>query len=226
MRLPHPRAASGPSASGPSSQSLLQGVTSAMAAIVLATSAPLPMLATPPPTSQELSRLSFGLARIDYLLDHWDEVTTVCSGVSAGGDLEDAQVMRTQNQAKCFKTPLKVQKYIGAASTLDPLFKADKLMIRAQPLVAENNQDAYSNAVDAWITKQQMSSTMAYTSSWSGIENPNGSVGQIEENLIEAKREVKETQATLREVVSLLGSEVPSAPKFNPSDPTTFVEFK
>ena len=225
MRLPSPRAASGPSAAA-SCPSLLQGMASAMAALMLATSAPLPMLAAPPPSSQELQRLSFGLARIDYLIDHWDEVTTVCSGVSAGGDLEDAQVMRTQNQGRCYKTPLKVQKYIGAASTLDPLFKADKLMIRAQPLVAENNQDAYSNAVDAWITKQQMSSTMAYTSSWSGIENPNGSVEQIEENLIEAKREVKETQATLKEVVSLLGAEVPSSPKFNPSDPATFVVFK
>ena len=225
MRLPSPRAASGPSAA--SSPSLLQGVASAMAALMLATSAPLPMLAAPPPSSQELQRLSFGLARIDYLIDHWDEVTTVCSGVSAGGDLEDAQVMRTQNQGRCYKTPLKVQKYIGAASTLDPLFKADKLMIRAQPLVAENNQDAYSNAVDAWITKQQMSSTMAYTSSWSGIENPNGSVEQIEENLIQAKNEVLATRKSLQTIVGLLGPELcPPSPKFNPNDSSTWPLYK
>jgi hypothetical protein len=120
------------------------------------------------------------------------------------------QVMRTQNQNKCSKSPLVVQKYIGAASTLDPLFRADKLMIRAQPLVVDANQDAYGDAVDRWITKQQMSSTMAYTSSWSGIENPNGSVQQVEENLLEAKKEVLDTRQTLEAVVTLLGDNVPT----------------
>ena len=218
MRLPNPSAA----------PALAQRAAAALAALVLATtSAPLPLLAAaPPPSPQELTRLSFGLARIDYLLANWDEVTTVCSGTSAGGDLEDAQVMRTQNQGKCFKTPLKVQKYIGAASTLDPLFRADKLMIRAQPLVPDQNQDAYGDAVDAWITKQQMSSTMAYTSSWSGIENPNGSIEQIEENLLEAKKEVKDTRQVLGNVVSLLGDQVPSVPKFDPADPKTFPSYQ
>ena len=159
-----------------------RGAATLLAAVLL-TSSPLrpPALAAPPPTTSELSRLSFGLARIDFLLENWDRLTTVCNGVSTGtaaGALEDAQVMRTQNQNRCYKTPLKVQQFIGASSTLDPLFKADKLMIRAQPLVRDENQEAYTTAVDAYITKQQMSSTMAYTSSWSGIENPNGSVEQ------------------------------------------------
>jgi len=211
----------------------------ALAAAALATatttSGNAPLLSPPPafaaaaaaPTPLELTRLSFGLARIEYLLDNWDTITTVCSGTSAGGDLEDAQIMRTQNQGKCFKTPLVVQKYIGAASTLDPLFKADKLMIRAEPLVSPANQDAYASAVDDWITKQQMSSTMAYTSSWSGIENPNGSVQQIEENLLEAKKEVLETRATLKKIVALLGPElVPASPKFNPNDSSTWPAFK
>ena len=196
------------------------------AAMLLATSHPAALPAAPPPSSLELARLSFGLARIDYLLDNWDDLTTVCNGMSAGGDLEDAQVMRTQNQGKCYKTPLKVQKYIGAASTLDPLFRADKLMIRAQPLVPDENQDKYGDAVDSWITKQQMSSTMAYTSSWSGIENPNGSVEQIEENLLEAKKEVLDTKKTLQTVVTLLGDQVPKSPKFDPNDASTFPAYK
>ena len=173
MKLPLPAVAS-------------RAAASTLAALLLATSHPTALTAAPPPTSLELARLSFGLARIDYLLDNWDKETTVCNSMSAGGlsaDL-DKQVATTQNAGKCSKTPLVVQKYIGAASTLDPLFKADKLMIRAQPLVPEANQDAYGDAVDLWITKQQMSSTMAYTSSWSGIENPNGSLEQIDENLV------------------------------------------
>jgi hypothetical protein len=171
-----------------------------------------PAVAAALPSRDELSRLSAGLARVDYLLNDWDRLTTVCGGISAGGDLENAQVMRTQNQNSCYKTPLKVQKYIGASSTMDPLFRADKLMIKATPLVPDEGQEEYGEAVDSYIAKQQMSSTMAYTSSWSGIENPNGSVQQIEENLRQAKSEVVATQAALRTVVKLLG--LPPAPTF------------
>ena len=160
--------------------------------------------ATAAVSQKELERITDGLARVDYLLQHWEEETTACSGVSAGGELEDKQVARTQNQAKCFKTPLRVQKYIGASSTLDPLFRVDKIMIRATALVDDAEKDDYNDAVDAFITRQQISSTMAYTSSWSGIENPNGSVEQIEDNLLEAKKEVLATQDTLQKIVNFL----------------------
>jgi len=172
------------------------------AALLFAMASPqgMPLLSVAPavaallPTQAELSRLPAGLARVDYLLGNWDRLTTVCGGISAGGELEDRQVMRTQNQNSCYKTPLsvepltlnpqvmrtqnqnscyktplKVQKYIGASSTLDPLFKADKLMIKATPLVADEGQNEYGNAVDSYITKQQMSSTMAYTSSCASL---------------------------------------------------------
>jgi len=181
----------------------MQRAAPLLAAIVLATTSISPPAAVAaPPTVAELARLPAGLARIDQLLDNWDEITTVCNGVP--DDLELKQVVRTVGAQKCSKSPLKVQTYIGASSTLDPLFKADKLMIRAQPLVADDDAEVYSSAVDTYITKQQMASTMAYTSSWSGIENPNGSVGQIEDNLLEAKKEVLELRNSVATVVDLL----------------------
>lgn len=193
----------------PSAAPLLRPLVAPFCAVIFASGGPLlplppPAVAAAPqvPTTDELSRLTVGLSRVDFLLDHWDELTTVCTGLDE--QLENKQVMRTQNQNKCYKTPLKVQRYIGASSTKDPLFKADKLMIRAQALIADDKQEQYTDAVDAYITQQQMSSTMAYTSSWSGIENPNGSVQQIEDNLLEAKREVADTQKTLRAIVKLL----------------------
>ena len=92
---------------------LQHSAVSFLAAVFLAAS-PLSTLpataATPPQKAEELAKLSAGLARVDYLLANWDEITTVCNGISAGGELEDAQVMRTQGQNKCFKTPLKVQR--------------------------------------------------------------------------------------------------------------------
>eukprot|EP00325_Prymnesiales_sp_UTEX-LB-985_P021406 CAMPEP_0174732470 /NCGR_PEP_ID=MMETSP1094-20130205/59480_1 /TAXON_ID=156173 /ORGANISM="Chrysochromulina brevifilum, Strain UTEX LB 985" /LENGTH=170 /DNA_ID=CAMNT_0015934989 /DNA_START=23 /DNA_END=535 /DNA_ORIENTATION=+ len=153
------------------------------------------------PTEVELQRLPAGLARIDMLLDNWDKITTVCNGVLSE---DEAKQVTTFQSQKCNKSPLAVQKFIGASSTLDPLFKADKLMIRATPLVAEEDAEAYGNAVDEYITKQQMSSTMAYTSSWSGIENPNGNNQAIDDALLEAKKEVLALRKSVATVVELL----------------------
>jgi hypothetical protein len=184
-----------------------QRAASLLAAAVIAMTstslAPAPALAEGSvPTKAELARLPAGLARIDLLLDNWDKITTVCNGVQ--NEVEAKQLMYTTGEQKCSKSPLKVQMYIGASSTLDPLFKADKLMIRAQQLVAEQDAEKYTDAVDRYIAKQQMASTMAYTSSWSGVENPNGSIEQIEDNLLEAKKEVLELRALVATVVDLL----------------------
>jgi len=165
-------------------------------------------LAASVPSTVELSRIAEGLARIDYLLDNWDKLTTVCKGMP--GETEAKQVARTTGETRCTKSPLRVQQFIGASSTLDPLFKADKLMIRAVPLVDPDMADAYNDAVDNYITKQQMSSTMAYTSSWSGIENPNGSEERVEESLLEAKKEVVALRDSTKKVVELL--KIPPAP--------------
>merc|ERR1719446_546031 len=190
----------------------------AAAAIVLSTSPMLPLplaglLAStaavaiaPPPSQQELSKLPEGYERIKYLLDNWDSITTVCNGIVSDAELK--QVVRTEGGVRCNKTPLRVQDYMGYKSTLDPLFRADKLMIRATPLVAESKQEAYGDAVDRYMEKAQMGSTMAYTSSW-GEANPNGSKEVIEILLEEARDEVKATQAILGQVIELL--ELPPA---------------
>ena len=124
------------------------------------------------------------------------------------------------------EAPRLPQEYIGFSSTLDPLFRADKLLIRATPLVPESKQDAYSNTVDKWIERARASpvlrvaqhirrqcrpraqvtnaNTLAYTSSW-GEANPNGSKENIEELLKESKKEVLLTQAVLKEAIDLLG---------------------
>ena len=49
---------------------------------------------------------------------------------------------------------------------------------------------------------------------------------QIEENLLEAKKEVLDTKKTLQTVVTLLGDQVPKSPKFDPNDASTFPAYK
>ena len=62
---------------------LASQLAATLAALVVSTTQPLPLQAATPPSSEELVRLSEGLARMDYLLDHWDAITTVCTGGSS-----------------------------------------------------------------------------------------------------------------------------------------------
>ena len=143
-----------------------------------------------------------GLARIDLLLEDWDKITTVCNGTPE--EYESKQIVTITGSQKCEKSPLRVQQFIGASSTLDPLFKADKLMIAMSPYVDDKDAERYNEAVDTYITKQQMAATMAYTSSWSGIENPGGSPQKIADALLEAKKEVLALRSSVATVCEIL----------------------
>ena len=133
--------------------------------------------------------------------------------VAEVSDLQLKQVMRTEGNQGCKADPLVVQQYLGFRSMKSPLFNAAKLMLRAEPLVADSKYDAYTAAVDEWTTKAQMSSTMAYTSSW-GEANPNGGQENVEALLESTKIDVKQSRALLKRVIDIL--EVPPAPPFTP----------
>lgn len=93
---------------------------------------------------------------------------------------------------------------MGYRSVNDPLFKADKLMLRAVPLLSDSaDVDAYLDAVNTWAEKAQMSSLNAYTSSW-GEANPNGSKGQVAAYLDDAKYDVEESANTLKKILTML----------------------
>lgn len=125
------------------------------------------------PTPDELERLRKGHARVMYLLDHWNEVTQIC-GTSIMSDEERKQVMRTEGGGGtdgCSKTPLRVQEFMGYKSTNDPLYRADKLMVRAGSLVDPDDFDKYLDQVEKWREKADNTALMAYTASW-GEANP------------------------------------------------------
>jgi hypothetical protein len=125
------------------------------------------------PTQDELKRLQLGHARVKYLIDHWDEVTKVC-GTSVMSDTERRQVIRTEGGGgsdSCSKNPLIVQEYMGYKSINDPLYKADKLMVRASPLVDPTKFEDYLEAVERFREKADNTAMLAYTSSW-GEANP------------------------------------------------------
>lgn len=112
----------------------------------------------------------------------------------------------------CEKTPLRVQDFLGYKSTEDPLFKVDKLMLKAAPLVDPDEFENYLGAVENYREKADQGAMMAYTSSW-GEANPNGGQDVIEEYLEKTKDEVVATEKLLRQIMGYLGLEVlpPSA---------------
>jgi hypothetical protein len=156
------------------------------------------------PAPSELERLRKGHARIKYLLKNWEDITEVCKNNS---EQATKQVVRTDGGDKCEKTPLNVQIYMGYKSTEDPLYKADKLMVRAAPLVKnESDQADYLEAVENYREKADNTAMMAYTSSW-GEANPNGGKDVIDDYLEKTRLDVVSSENSLRLVLGFLGLE-------------------
>lgn len=160
------------------------------------------------PKPTDLVRLQKGHARVTYLLENWESITSVC-GKGIMSDTERKQVVRTDGGGGgvCELTPLKVQDYLGYKSTEDPLFKADKLMVRAAPLVDPDQFEEYLDVVEKYREKADQGSMMAYTSSW-GEANPNGGKDMMEEYLASTKADVQTEEKLLRKVLGYLDLKV------------------
>jgi hypothetical protein len=142
-------------------------------ALIYSTFAPHPVIAVSTPTTEELKRLQIGHARVKYMIENWDDVTKVC-GTSVMSDTERRQVIRTEGGGgtdSCAKNPLIVQEYMGYKSINDPLYKADKLMVRASSLVDPDKFEDYLDVVERFREKADNTAMLAYTSSW-GEANP------------------------------------------------------
>jgi len=188
-----------------SRRELLKGAFGAAFVAIATTTTAGPAVAAAPPSQQELEKLQKGHARVKYLLDHWDEVTQVC-GTAIMSDAERKQVVRTEGgggTTGCSKTPLRVQEFMGFKSTEDPLYKADKLMVRAAPLVDPDDIENYLDAVEKYKEKADNTALMAYTSSW-GEANPNGSKEVIDDYLERTKADVVDSEKNLRAVLGYL----------------------
>jgi hypothetical protein len=162
------------------------------------------MAASGIPTPAEVEKLRRGHARVLFLLANWDTETQVC-GKLIMSDTERKQVVRTEGGGSggCEKTPLNVQNYLGYKSTEDPLYRADKLMVRAAPLVDPDDFENYLDVVEKYKDKADNVAMMAYTSSW-GEANPNGGKEVIDEYLERTKSDVEDSEKYLRQILGYL----------------------
>jgi hypothetical protein len=162
-----------------------------------------PAMAAAVPSPEEIQKLQKGHSRLSYLLLNWDKLTTFCGNKSTAETSKvPKQVIPTEDGMgggnTCERTPLVIQEYMGYKSTNDPLYKADKFMLRAVPLA--NDQDAMLDAVERYREKADMVSLMAYTSSWTGANQGFG----VEESLETTKQDVIVLEKTLKEILGYL----------------------
>ena len=139
-------------------------------------------------------KLKKGYERLNYLLDNWEKLTTVCG--------------RTDNPYQgtngCERSPMVVMDYMGYKSMNDPLFKADKALKRLSSLVPSDDSVEYLDAMEKWAEAAETASGTAYVSSWGGA-NPGGGKDQVERWIERSKTNVVEARDSLGVALKILG---------------------
>lgn len=128
------------------------------------------------------------------MLDNWEKETTVCG--------------RTDNPyIGCERTPEKVMEYLGYKSMNDPLFRADKTILRLQSAVPSDLDIDYMEAMDKFVESAETGSGIAFVSSW-GEANPGGGKDRIEMFIERSKNNLIESRDSLKEILRILNVEV------------------
>uniref|UniRef100_A0A7S2CLI3 Uncharacterized protein n=1 Tax=Florenciella parvula TaxID=236787 RepID=A0A7S2CLI3_9STRA len=165
--------------------------------LALGSALPLPAMAASEkvPDEAELEKLRLGYARVQYLLKNWDYVTGKCTEKNAAKS--------DGSGGGCNVTPDRVSEFLGYRSMTDPLFKADKLMFRALPLVDEQNLDEYEEAIELFRQKADDAAGLAFTSSW-GEANPGGGKDRVAAYLEKTQFYVVDVEKSLKLVLKYL----------------------
>lgn len=144
--------------------------------------------AASPPTPEELARLRKGYEQINYLLDNFEQETTVCK----------------ENGGECKRDADAVRKALGLRSTTDPLFQIDKVFTKVKYMDIDPDQlEAFFEASEDWNSAMNMSNSMAFISQF-GEYNPGGGKDEVLKYLNESKKQVEIAQKALKIIMKSL----------------------
>lgn len=128
-------------------------------------------------TPEEIKRIQIGYEQINYLLDHFEEETTVCR----------------ENGGECKRDANAIRKVLGLRSTTDPLFQIEKVFAKFKNLSLDGDADvdieALYDAAEDWNSSISMSNSMAFISQF-GEYNPGGGKDEVLKYLLESKKQV------------------------------------
>lgn len=147
--------------------------------------------AGPAPTKEELERLRIGYKNIQYLLDNFDQETTVCR----------------ENGGECKRNADAIRKALGLRSTTDPLFQIEKVFAKVKNMESEDldleRLEAFFDATEEFNSATNMSNSMSFISQF-GEYNPGGGQDQVLKYLIESKKQVESAQKALKTILEVL----------------------
>jgi hypothetical protein len=145
-------------------------------------------------TPEEIQRIRTGWEQINYLLDHFEEETTVCR----------------DNGGECKRDANAIRKVLGLRSTTDPLFQVEKVFAKFKTLNLEAEEggneklDALYDAAEDWNSSISLSNSMAFISQF-GEYNPGGGKDEVLKYLLESKKQVVLARDALQIIMVNLG---------------------
>ena len=143
-----------------------------------------------PPTPDELARIRIGYEKLGYLLENFDQETTVCR----------------ENGGECKRDADPVRKYLGLRSTTDPLFQIEKVFDKVKFMDIDPDQlETFFEATEEWNTAMNMSNSMAFISQFAEY-NPGGGKDEVLKYLEEAKKQVITARSSLEKILSVIDS--------------------
>jgi len=138
------------------------------------------------PTPAELERIKTGYERMCYLLDNFDQETTICR----------------ENGGECKRDADPVRKYMGLRSTTDPLFQIEKVFDKIKYMdIDPDNLEPIFEASEEWNTAVNMSNSMAFISQF-GEYNPGGGKDEVLKYLEESKKQVVLAKSALEKIMT------------------------
>ena len=142
---------------------------------------------------EDKSKIYQGFVQLNYLLDNWEQETTIC-----GRSGDNPYISKNG----CERTPIKVMDYLGYKDISHPLFKADKTMRRLEPFVPSDREVEFYEAIESWMIAAEEGNGMAYISSW-GEANPGGGKDRVQLFIERAKNDVIQARDSLSTIVDI-----------------------
>mmetsp|Transcript_17838 Transcript_17838/g.30335 ORF Transcript_17838/g.30335 Transcript_17838/m.30335 type:complete len:226 (+) Transcript_17838:3-680(+) len=147
---------------------------------------------TEPPSQADIERIKIGYKQIEYLLDNFEQETTVCR----------------ENGGECKRDADPVRKALGLRSTTDPLFQIDKVFNKVKNMDLDPDKlESFFDATENWNTAMNMSNSMAFISQF-GEYNPGGGKDEVLKYLEESRKQVVLAKDALRTILDCLGEQV------------------
>jgi hypothetical protein len=139
-------------------------------------------------TPSDVERIQTGYRQINYLLDNFEQETTVCR----------------ENGGECKRDANSIRKALGLRSTTDPLFQIEKVFAKFKNMdIDPENLDALYDAAEDWNSATSMSNSMAFISQF-GEYNPGGGKDEVLKYLIESKKQVLLAKDALKTIMTKL----------------------